>query len=183
MADSRSTLLPDAPHALATAASRRFEQHRIADLARQCTRLFDIGGRFFAAGHYRRAGLFRQNARGCFRSQAANRFGGWSDEDDARFRAGRGESSVLAQEAVAGMDGLGPVLPGRFENPVHAQIAVGRRRRSDVLGFVGHANMQRAAIGIREDRDAANLHFAQRADDAHGDFATVGDQNPTEHAS
>ena len=80
------------------------------------------------------------------------------------------------------MDGLGAVLLRRFENPIHAQIALGRRRGPDVLGFVRQANVQRAAIGIREDRDAANLHLAQRANDAHGDLATIGDQDSTKHA-
>ncbi len=144
--------------------------------------LLDIGGRLFAAGHHRRTGLLRQNPRGGLRAQTPNRFGGRSDEDDTRFGARRREFGVLAQEAVTGMDGLGAVLLRRFENPIHAQIALRRRRRPDVLGFIGQANVQRAAVGIREDRDAANLHLAQRANDAHRDLATVGDQNPTKHA-
>ena len=80
------------------------------------------------------------------------------------------------------MDGLGAVFFRGFEDPVHPQIAFRRWRWSDVLGFVGQANVQRAAVGIRENRDAADLHLAQRANDAHGDLATIGDQNPSKHA-
>ena len=80
------------------------------------------------------------------------------------------------------MDGLGPMLFRRFENAIYAQIAFRRRRGSDVLRFIGQANMQSAAVGIRENRDARNLHLAQRTDDAHGDFAPIRNQYPTKHA-
>ncbi len=81
------------------------------------------------------------------------------------------------------MDRVGSMLLRGFENAILAQIAFGRRRGSDMLGFIGHANVQRAAVGIRKDRDAADVHLAQRANDAHGDLATIGDQDPAKHAS
>ena len=76
------------------------------------------------------------------------------------------------------MDRFGPMLFRRLENSIHAQIALRRRRWADVLGFVGQANVQRATVGIREHRDTANFHLAQRANDPHGDLATIRDQIP-----
>ena len=63
------------------------------------------------------------------------------------------------------------------------QIGLRRRRRSDMNGFVRHLDMQRVGIGVRIDRDGLDAHFARCLDDAAGDFATIGDQNFTEHAA
>jgi hypothetical protein len=62
------------------------------------------------------------------------------------------------------------------------QIALRRRRRSDMHRFDGHFDMHGIAIGIRIDRDGGNPHLARRLDDATGDLATVGDQDFREHA-
>jgi hypothetical protein len=48
-------------------------------------------------------------------------------------------------------------------------------------GFVGHPDMQRRAIGVRVHRHAPNAHFAQRADHADRDLASVRNQDFAEH--
>src|SRR5260370_703040 len=97
-------------------------------------------------------------------------------EADAGGSAGGGEIGVLAEEAVAGVDGIGAVAPGGVENAVDAQVAFGGRTGSDVGGFVSHADMEGGAIGVGEDGDAGDAHFAEGADDADGDLAAIGDQ-------
>ncbi len=87
-----------------------------------------------------------------FEPMRADGGGRGSDEDEAGVFAGRGEIGVLAQESVARMDGFGAVLAGGVQNAVDAQVAFRGGRRADVLGFVGHAHVQRGAVGIGDTR-------------------------------
>ena len=41
--------------------------------------------------------------------------------------------------------------------------------------FIGYADMERGAVGIRVDGHGANVHFPEGADDADGDFPSIGD--------
>ena len=52
-----------------------------------------------------------------------------------------------------------------------------------MIGFIRHTHMQRAAIGIREDRHAANAEMTAGADYANGDFAPIGYQYLSNHRS
>src|ERR1017187_6988379 len=108
--------------------------------------------------------------------------GGGSDEGDAGSLAGGGEIGVLAEEAVAGVYGVGAVAAGGVEDAVDAEVAFGGEAGADVGGLVGHAYVQGSAVGVGEDGDATDTHFAQRADDADGDLAAIGDQDLAEHA-
>ena len=73
--------------------------------------------------------------------------------------AGGGEVGVLAEEAVAGMDGVGAVPAGGVEDAVDAEVALGGGRGPDVRGFVGHADVQRRAVGVGVDGDACGCPF------------------------
>jgi hypothetical protein len=105
---------------------------------------------------------------------------------DPRSRIDSGEGPMktipASAQAVTGMDGLHGVPIGGLEDPVHAQVAFTRWSGPDMLGFVRQANVQGAPVGIREDRDAPNPHVSQRANNAHRDLATVGNQYLPEHA-
>ena len=96
----------DDPHALAAAAGRGLDQHRIADPRRR--RAQHVGVLIVAviAGHQRHAGAFHQRLGRGLRPHRADRRRRRADEHDARVRAGFGEVRVLAEEAVAGMDRL-----------------------------------------------------------------------------
>ncbi len=52
----------------------------------------------------------------------------WSDEDEARLLDGTGERRPLGQEPVARMDRLGPGRPGRLDDRVDPEVALGRWR-------------------------------------------------------
>jgi hypothetical protein len=49
------------------------------------------------------------------------------------------------------MDGIGAMFARGVQDAVDAQIALGRWRRSHPLGFIGHAHVQRSAVGVGED--------------------------------
>ena len=65
---------------------------------------------------------------------------------------------------------------------VDAEITFAGRRGADEVGFVGEADMEGGAVGFAEDGDGADAEFAAGAEDAHGDFAAIGDQDFVEHA-
>ena len=63
------------------------------------------------------------------------------------------------------------------------QVGLGRRRRADQHGLVGHLHVQAVAVGLGVDRHRLDAELARRLDDAAGDLAAVGDQDLLEHDS
>ena len=88
---------------------------------------------------------------------------------------------ALGQEAVAGMHGLRAGLAAGLDDLVDHQIALGRGRRADQHGLVGHLDMQRVAVGLGIDGYRRDPHAARSLDDPAGDFAAICDQNSFEH--
>src|SRR3546814_10862057 len=84
-----------------------------------------------------------------------------ADEDNADARAGLGESGVLGQKAVAGMDRLRARRLGRLEDRVDAQIALRGRGRPDAVGGIGIGNMGGGPVGLRVEGDAAQTEAAR----------------------
>ena len=117
-----------------------------------------------------------------FGAHGADGGGGGSDEDDAGGLAGGGELGVLGKEAVAGVDGVGGVAAGGIEDVVDAEVAFGGGAGADATGLVGEADVEGGAVGVGEDRDRGDGHFAEGADDADGDLAAIGDEDLAEHA-
>src|SRR5271168_2539608 len=62
-----------------------------------------------------------------------------------------------------------------------AKITLARGRGADGIGFVGQADVERFAVDFAENRHAANAQLAAGAQDAHGDFAAIGNQDFPEH--
>ncbi len=61
-----------------------------------------------------------------------------------------------------------------FKNLRGIEIALRSRCRTDQVGMIGFAHMQRGAIGVRIDGDRFDSQFAACADDPHGNLAAVG---------
>src|ERR1700736_5739622 len=96
----------DAPHALSAAAGGGLEQHGIAQLMRDGSGALEIAGWLLASGHHGSSRPLRQSPRPRLRSQLPDGIRRWADEHQfRRFARGR-EICVLAQEAVARMDGF-----------------------------------------------------------------------------
>ena len=106
-----------------------------------------------------------------------------ADEGDAMLGAGLGEAGVLAQEAIAGVDGPGPGLDRGGQDLAAVEIGLDRQRLAEADGLVGLPDMERAGIGARIDRNGADTQAFQGADDAAGDRAAIGNQDFSEHAA
>ena len=78
------------------------------------------------------------------------------------------------------MDGLGARLQRRVDDRVDAQVALARRRRTDVDGVIGGADMPRRGVGVAVDGDGLAADGVACADDAQRNLATVGNQDATE---
>jgi hypothetical protein len=79
---------------------------------------------------------------------------------------------ALGQEAVSGVERLGPARAARRDDLVDDEIALDGLRQPDMNGGIGHLHMEGIGVGI--DRDALDPH-------APCGFA-ASDQNALEHA-
>ena len=79
------------------------------------------------------------------------------------------------------MNRLRAGLPRGGENLFKIEITFRRRVAADGHGFVRLRDMQRIRVRVGINRDGADAHFFERADNAAGNRATVGDQNFLEH--
>ncbi len=171
----------DLAHPLAAAAGDRLDQHRIADLV--CFRFQMLGVLVLAviAGRNRHTGLLHQRLGAVLETHCPDRVRRRPDEHDPRLGAGLGETGILRQEAIAGMDRFRAGLPGDFEYLFGLQIAFRRRRRPDEDRFVSHLHMGRLRVGLGIDRDGTNPHLLGGAHHAAGNLAAVRNQDRLEH--
>ena len=88
-----------------------------------------------------------------------------------------GEVRPLGKEAVAGVDGLGAVVGGDFDDLLELQVGLAGRRRADVESLVGVAGVDGVAVSVGVDGDGADGQLAAGPEDAHRDLAAVGDQD------
>ena len=88
-----------------------------------------------------------------------------------------GERGVLGQEAVAGMDGLGAGALDDLEQLVDVQVGLGGGPGPEQVGLARALDVLRVAVGLRVDGDRLDPELVERADDADGDLAAVGDQD------
>ena len=104
--------------------------------------------------------------------------GGGTDELDARLLAGPGKVAVLAQEAVAGVDGVGPVLLGQVDDAGDVQIgAQGALVLADQIGLIRGGAEQAVGILVGIDGDGLKTQVVAGPEHPHGDLAPVGHQN------
>jgi len=79
------------------------------------------------------------------------------------------------------MNGGGAALFGDSEDFVDRQIGRGRRAFAEAVRFSGLGDVQAGSVGFGVHRDAFGLQHIDRAQDATGNRATVGDQDFFEH--
>ncbi len=167
----------DGQHALAAAAERGFHEHRVADPV-------GLGGRVGRGDGLRRAGDDRhpdpvgRPPRGGLVTHHLDRVRGWADEGEPRVGDRSGEMRTLGEEPVPRVDHRGPGLRGGLEDLADRQVRVRRQRRADPLRLIGHLDVERIAVGVAVDGDRGVAELSDGADDAHGDLAAVGDQDP-----
>ncbi|MNI51127.1 hypothetical protein D3C73_1058360 [compost metagenome] len=86
---------------------------------------------------------------------------------------------AFGQEAIAGVDGVAAMLQRRTDQQLGAQIALRGGRRANDHALVGQAGGQAVAVGFGHRRHRFDTQGLAGSHDAYGDFATVGDQDPT----
>ena len=146
-----------------------------------CEGIVFVGKHAVGAGKNGHLRLLHGLAGFFFFAHEAGDFGRRADELDVRGAADLGEVGVLAQQAVAGMDGIDVGDFGGGDDGGNVEIAVGGARRADADGLVGKANVQRVAVGFAVDGDGADAEFAAGIDDAQRNFAAIGDHDFTKH--
>ena len=173
--------VPGDANALAAAAGRRLQHHRIADLlgdAHRMGRVVDL------ADVARHAGDASGGGELLALDLVAHRLDGvrvWTDEDDALVGAALGEVSALGQKAKARVHGLRAGFLAGGDDLVGHEVRLVRRRRADEHRFVGHLDRQAIGVSLGVDHHRLDAHAAGRLDDTDGDFATVGDQDFRKH--
>ena len=171
------------PHAAPAAARGGLEQHRPTDGFRFAPQPFGRLVRSVVARYERHPGPGHEPLRLALRPHRPDRSRRGADEDDPARRARLREVRVLGEEAVAGMDGVGPAAFRRVEDRPDVQIALAGRGRPDAVGLVRHRDVQGVLVGVRADRDTPDAEAAGGPDHPAGDLAPVGDEQPLEHSS
>jgi len=163
-------------HTLAASAGRGLDQQRPADAPR-FTRQLGIIVRALVAGYHRHAIGLHPRAGAAFVAHRVDGLGGRADKHQPGIRHGAREGGVFREETVAGVNGLRAGFARGLQNALDIQVGVARGGWADVNGFIRQAHVQRGAVSVGIDGHAGNAHLAAGADDAHGNFSPVGDQD------
>ena len=131
--------------------------------------------RFLGAGHNGQAGFAGNPAGREFVCHLVEDFLAGADEGDAGGLAAAGQGAVFGEKAVTGMDGLGASGATGVQDGVYVEVGCRSGGAADGDGFVGQGGMQCAGVSIGIDGDGGDAQPPAGADDASGDFATVGD--------
>ena len=79
------------------------------------------------------------------------------------------------------MEGIAARAACHVHQLVNAEVAFTRRGGADGISLVGKPDVQRFAVSFAEYADGLHAQFAARAENAHGDFAAIGNQDFLEH--
>ena len=164
-------------HPAPAAACRGLQQHGKPDSVRRRPRLVK-GGDAVPTGHDRNPRPLGKGAGADLVAKAADGFGPWPDEGDAVGGAEIGQPRVFREEPVARMQRIAARADRRRHHSVDVEITCRRRRRPDADRPPRHAGRHGVPIRL----GGADHRFQPRrvagADDAHGDFAAIGDEDP-----
>ena len=164
-------------HAAAAATGDSLDHHGIADpvgLGDEARVRLVLSGVARQAGH---ALAPRQRLGRGLAAQGVDGRRRRADPAQAGGQHGTGKAGVLAQEAVAGVDGIGAGRLGRGQQLVHAQVAVGRGVATQRIGHGGLAHMQGARVGVGMHGDGVQPQAVGGGDHAAGDLAAVGNED------
>ena len=162
-------------HALAAAAGRCFEHHRIADVPGDRNGLFGVLDDAKVAGHDADIGGGGEFLRLDLVAHRLDRANIGTDENDVRLGERIGEGGALGQKAIAGMHRLGAGFLTGGDDLIDQQIRLGGGRRAEMDGLVRHFDMQRVGVGVGIDGDGGKSHALRRLNDATSDLAAIGD--------
>ena len=164
----------DDPHAAATAAGRRLDEHGIRDLR--------LGVARVEVGQHGHAGLAHEPLGLGLEPHRRDRPRGRADPGEAGLADARGEAGVLRQEAVAGVDRVGARRLGRGDDRVLVEVRRGGCRARQAYGEVGLPRVRHPFVGVGVHRDGLDAEVAAGTEDAPGDLAPVGHQQSGDHS-
>ena len=167
--------------ALAAAAGAGLDHHRVADSLGDLYGLLGRVDRVVVAGNGVDLGFVGQLLGGDLVAHGRDAVVLGPDEDQALLFDLAREGLVLAQEAIARVDGLRPRGLGRLDDLVAQQVGLTRGRRAQAHGLISQLDKARAGVGVGIHRHRSNAHALGGGDDAAGDLAAVGDQDFLEH--
>ena len=167
-------------HAAATATGRGLDHDRKADAGRFTLERGGVLRLAVVAGHDRYSGRGHALARTRLVAHRRDRVRRRTDEHQPGTGHGAREVRVLGQEAVAGMDRVGARRTRCREDPVDAQVTLGRRFAAERDRLVTGGHMAAATVGIRVHGDRRDSHASRRARDPGDDLATVGHQQASQ---
>ena len=170
-------------HALASAACRRLEHDRVADLIRNFLRFLRRGEAARGSGNEWDGSFFHVLAGACFRAHHFHGLWRRADEFNSGIGACLGKLCIFREEAVAGMDRLSARAPGDIQDFVYPEVRFRRRGGADRISLIGLADVERATIDIGVNGDRGDAHFATCAHDANSDLSAIGNQDLLEHFS
>ena len=159
-----------------TAAGRRFDHDRIADIGsdRRCF----IGARD-PPGATRNTGCTRGGGDRAGRRLVAHLaycLRTRTDKSQAGLLDGGGKVGALGEEAITWMHGVGAGSLGGRHYRFRPKIGFGGLSRPDLDSFIGEADGEHVPVGLAHDLHGPDAELAGRPDDADSDLATVGDQ-------
>ena len=151
-------------HALATAASRCLDKHRVANSLSELARIIDTLDYTVGTRNRRHAAHRHGLTRSRLIAHSVDALGGGADEYQIVVSACACEIGILGQEAIARMHSLATRGSCRGDDVRHIQVRLASRSRANAYGFVGIANGQRVFVGRGIYR---NRFHAQLASGAH----------------
>jgi len=175
------TPVSDPAHPTTTPARDRLDEQGERHVGRGRHQVVDRARRLRGRQH-RQAGLPRRRYRvRLVAGQRQHRRAG-AHEGDALVGTGLGQSRVLREEAVPGVDRICTAPLGSGDNGLHRQVATHRvPRLADLVGLVRLEPVHRIAVFIGVDRNRVDSEFIGGAERADGDLSAVGDQHFGDH--
>ena len=110
-------------------------------------------------------------------AEVLDRLGRRADPGESRVDDRLREAGVLGEEAVAGVDGVGPGLLRDRDDLRDVEVGVGRGRSAQAVRLVGQPHEERVAVGVGVHRHTADTGVLAGPDHPDRDLAAVGDQD------
>ena len=171
----------NAPHAFAASAGDCLDQDRVADLVGFLLEKFWLLHLPVITGDNRNPGLLHDGLGAVFQTHSADGVGGRTDKRYAGLKAGLGKFGIFRKEAVAGMNTVSMRRLGACDELFDRQIALCGRGRTDGMGLITDAHVERVPVRVRIDRDAAQAQAPRGSGNAARNLTAIGDQDGFEH--
>src|SRR3989441_5074621 len=135
-------LLPDDLHPAPAASRGRLEDHRKADLLREPSQVALVLHHAFATRQLREPAFLHRFLGADLVAHHPDHLRAWADPAQAGVLDHLREFGVFAEEAVAGVDGVGPAHLRRGEDGGNVEIALFRWRRTDAERLVRESDVR-----------------------------------------